>query len=357
MKKKKKKQERDFSALGYIFLFAIMAGFMVFLMYFSTNQRSKDVTVPQKQEAKINLQKPATEKPTLGNNLQNFETYNYRIAYTFDIQGTINDVFFRIPIPTTENEKQYILNSNTSIKPTKIYYDGATTFAEFNFPELKTQKLTIEHNGTAQVRTYDLKTAKLINKNKNPEKDINRYLKDEQYIEVNDALVKSYAAKIKGDTKEEIIKNIYEFTQNHLTYKHLKGVSGAKKALKDRVGECSEYSAIMVALCRAKGIPARIVIGNIAREENSKHNWVEVYFDEYGWVTFDPTNMPIVVNIYKNGKLVKQEKKLDSNKSISRYIVSGKNLFSPYIFRYKSDSPNTGRAGIKETVEIKKVKK
>ena len=143
MKKKKKKQKRDFSALLYILLFIVMAGFMVFLMFFSANNGNKNQDISEKKEVTINQPKPAIEKPTLGNNLQNFESYNYRIVYTFNVQGTIKDVFFRIPIPTTENERQYILNSNIAIKPTKTYYDGTTTFAEFNFPELKTQKLAI----------------------------------------------------------------------------------------------------------------------------------------------------------------------------------------------------------------------
>ena len=162
MKKKKKKQQRDFSALMYILVFCIMAGFMLLLMFSGVGKNSENTVVQEEQEVKTIQPKPLTEKPTLGNNIQNFETYNYKIAYTIDVQGTIKDAFFRIPIPSTENERQYILNSNISIKPTKTYYDGATTFAEFNFPELKTQKLTIEQNGVAQVRTYDLKTAKLI---------------------------------------------------------------------------------------------------------------------------------------------------------------------------------------------------
>jgi transglutaminase-like putative cysteine protease len=254
------------------------------------------------------------------------------IAYEIDIQGTITDLIFKIPVPMSESEKQYILNNKINIKPTKTYFDGATMFAEFNFPELNTQKLTIAHEGTTNVRTYDLKTAKLINKNLNSNENLNKYLIEEENIEINDPIVKSYASKITGETREEIVQNIYEFAQKHMTYKHIQGVSGAKRALRERVGECSEYSAIMIALCRAKGIPARLVIGHIAREQNTKHNWVEVYFDEYGWVTFDPTARPVMVNIYKNGKLVKQEKRFDTNKIPVKYIGLGEGINDLQVF-------------------------
>jgi len=46
----------------------------------------------------------------------------------------------------------------------------------------------------------------------------------------------------------------------------------------------------MVALCRAKGIPARSVYGYVTNYYNTtRHAWVEVYSKKYGWVPFDPT--------------------------------------------------------------------
>jgi hypothetical protein len=56
-------------------------------------------------------------------------------------------------------------------------------------------------------------------------------------------------------------------------------------ALEKRVGDCEEMSALFVALCRAKGIPARLVwVPN--------HNWTEFYLkdsDERGhWIPVHP---------------------------------------------------------------------
>ncbi len=56
----------------------------------------------------------------------------------------------------------------------------------------------------------------------------------------------------------------------------------------------------MVVLTRALGIPSRLAVGYVGGtydEENDylvvtadqAHSWVEVYFPEYGWVTFEPT--------------------------------------------------------------------
>ena len=56
----------------------------------------------------------------------------------------------------------------------------------------------------------------------------------------------------------------------------------------------------MVVILREMGIPARLVTGFLGGEfnnlgdyylvrESDAHAWVEVYFPEYGWVSFDPT--------------------------------------------------------------------
>jgi transglutaminase-like putative cysteine protease len=67
-----------------------------------------------------------------------------------------------------------------------------------------------------------------------------------------------------------------------------------------RKGHCEYFASSMTVMLRTLGIPARIVNGfrggeyndvtssYIVREKDA-HSWVEAYFPEYGWVTFDPT--------------------------------------------------------------------
>jgi hypothetical protein len=65
-------------------------------------------------------------------------------------------------------------------------------------------------------------------------------------------------------------------------------------------GYCQHFSGAMALLLRMGGIPARVVTGFspggyskskqawVVRDTDA-HSWVEAWFDEYGWVTFDPT--------------------------------------------------------------------
>jgi len=67
-----------------------------------------------------------------------------------------------------------------------------------------------------------------------------------------------------------------------------------------RAGHCEYFSTAMVVLLRAAGIESRNVNGFLGGQwndfggylvvtQNEAHSWVEVWFPEYGWVTFDPT--------------------------------------------------------------------
>ncbi|HEX4602571.1 MAG TPA: DUF3488 and transglutaminase-like domain-containing protein [Candidatus Angelobacter sp.] len=65
-------------------------------------------------------------------------------------------------------------------------------------------------------------------------------------------------------------------------------------------GHCEYFASSMTMMLRTLGIPARVVNGfrggeynditnsYIIREKDA-HSWVEAYFPEYGWATFDPT--------------------------------------------------------------------
>ena len=68
----------------------------------------------------------------------------------------------------------------------------------------------------------------------------------------------------------------------------------------DKIGYCQQFSGAMALMLRMSGIPARVVSGfspgSLNRDSGEyrvrdldAHSWVEVYFNDIGWVTFDPT--------------------------------------------------------------------
>lgn len=73
-------------------------------------------------------------------------------------------------------------------------------------------------------------------------------------------------------------------------------------------GHCSLYATAMTLMLRELGVPARyctgfsiypdsVDSGTVILKERNLHAWVEVYIDELGWVTFDPTSAAVSANM------------------------------------------------------------
>jgi transglutaminase-like putative cysteine protease/type II secretory pathway pseudopilin PulG len=69
--------------------------------------------------------------------------------------------------------------------------------------------------------------------------------------------------------------------------------------LDKKVGFCQQYAAAAAVLMRQAQLPTRVVLGYTHRQPDSNgvftvttsdaHSWVEVYFQGFGWIPFDPT--------------------------------------------------------------------
>ena len=72
-----------------------------------------------------------------------------------------------------------------------------------------------------------------------------------------------------------------------------------------RRGHCEYFASALAVMARSLGIPARVVTGfnpgeaeagsRLIRERNA-HAWVEIYFENYGWVSFEPTPSVAALN-------------------------------------------------------------
>ncbi|WLD93133.1 transglutaminase family protein [Alkalihalobacillus sp. AL-G] len=97
----------------------------------------------------------------------------------------------------------------------------------------------------------------------------------------------------------EYVKLVNEYIYETFTYKPGSTTvqTTAAEILEKKEGVCQDYTNLMLALCRYRGIPARYVSGYLYIGENSAmrgdaatHAWVEVKMPSAGWIGFDPTN-------------------------------------------------------------------
>ncbi|MGZ4055223.1 MAG: transglutaminase domain-containing protein [Bacteroidia bacterium] len=240
---------------------------------------------------------------------------------------------YELLVPANRPGKQDIVQYEYSFAPENLSKTpGNEILAEWkqlSFSQL--EKTKIEALIRIKIYSYDLTHAK-----KNPvlyDKDIDtlKYLGAEEDLQVKSKKIKDAAKNITGNSREEIVHAIFNFVLDNMEYKKNGNQDrGAKGALIKGEGNATEYTELMVALCRAKKIPSRIEYGLFlsGAGQVGHHNWVEVYFPMYGWVSFDPT----MADHYNSST------SFDTMQNIYIQLsnrASVKNIFSPCSFSYK----------------------
>ncbi len=124
-----------------------------------------------------------------------------------------------------------------------------------------------------------------------PQEIIEKYTRPERFLEQDDALI---------DTVFQLLENIgdpvsqaevlYDWVQNSMTYIYPPESRGVRNAFKTRCGDCGQYSALFITMCRIAGIPARQQSGfNFVKDNTGSHVWSEIYLPIKGWVPVDAT--------------------------------------------------------------------
>src|SRR3989344_1591599 len=125
-------------------------------------------------------------------------------------------------------------------------------------------------------------------------KGFDKYINPSDYIESNDAELKSKTAlEFSTDSQIEAIRKISEWVNNNITYdfeNYYSAIYSAKHTYNTRAGVCDEFANLTAAFMRIKGIPARYVSGiSYDGERFGSHGWLEVFLPTTGWIEDDST--------------------------------------------------------------------
>lgn len=123
------------------------------------------------------------------------------------------------------------------------------------------------------------------------------FLKSNYFINSDDAKVKELAAKAVGTAKTdwEKAKNIEGFVKRYMVSADFtEAMAPADHVAKTKTGDCTEYSMLSAAMCRAQGVPSRTAIGLVyvnnllGKPGLAFHMWTEV-FAKGQWLAIDAT--------------------------------------------------------------------
>ena len=161
------------------------------------------------------------------------------------------------------------------------------------------------------------------------------YTKPERFLEANDPTIMRLAEDLAGEETNPylIAQKYYDYIidniKDNLTGK---GLIGARKLEAIKKGECGDYAALFVALCRAKGIPARPIVGYWAKSGlDQTHCWAEFYLKPFGWVPVDPTIGQIKARKYYFGNMDNQRVILNKNYNIKLEPPAPNGFIAPFL--------------------------
>jgi hypothetical protein len=121
------------------------------------------------------------------------------------------------------------------------------------------------------------------------------YRESNFFIRSDDPVVQQLAREAVGDEKEpqEQLRLIRKFVRSKCRGSYEVAFATADEVARTLEGDCSEMGVLAAAMCRAAGIPSRIVFGFVydANHEGfAGHLWPEVYADGR-WQPFDTTGV------------------------------------------------------------------
>ncbi|MBN1904487.1 MAG: transglutaminase domain-containing protein [Deltaproteobacteria bacterium] len=164
--------------------------------------------------------------------------------------------------------------------------------ASFRFPETDNQQVSKLPDGSVSVTVKPVK-GEMAHKFPYTGNDpgILKALQGTQYIQTNHPLIKELSQRCTQDKDSALdaALAIEAFVSGYIEEKNLSvGYASALEVAKSRQGDCTEHAVLTAALCRAAGIPARVIMG-IVHVENGLfmgHAWTEAYIGNK-WIGLD----------------------------------------------------------------------
>ncbi len=144
-----------------------------------------------------------------------------------------------------------------------------------------------------EYQTYKGEDALSFGKSHHFPGDINMYLQAEELIQSEDPELKKLALRLTEGSQDfwEAACHLSSWVADSIRGSIIEG--SALETLERGEGSCGAQSMLLAALCRASGIPARVVWGCVYTPEYGgsfgHHGWNEVYMGKAGWIPVDAT--------------------------------------------------------------------
>lgn len=238
------------------------------------------------------------------------------IVWTFDpAKGIRRDGYFYVALPTRDLPYQtvkYEVKDADEFRPIKVGDNDILLVKPLGDKPFQITARVVSH-----VYSFKEQMAKYSESASIPD-EIKPYLGKSAGVDPQSSVVTEVASALRAENKLLTVRNIVGWIEKNIRYQVV-FTESADRVIQNRVGECSGKARVFVALCRACGIPARLVWGmahatnsmsagdlpglreylrqqsndpSLADDPNtlSTHAVAECYLPGAGWILVDPGN-------------------------------------------------------------------
>ncbi len=213
----------------------------------------------------------------------------YTLTYEFDLSNLRENAFIKAFLPQSNNRQ---------VVSQPIYTGDTLAFETILSPTGKIGVWTSEQEKEAVFQWAVEIESKKIAYDLFPDmgfetsfsEEVMPYLEASQHIQSKDSTIDTLAQQLKAGDFLTTMQNNFLFVQQ-ITNSNTGVLTDALTTLRRNRASCNGKSRLFVALCRAQGIPAKVV-GGIILENVSKrtsHLWANVYYQGY-WIPYDVLN-------------------------------------------------------------------
>jgi len=182
--------------------------------------------------------------------------------------------------------------------------------------------------------------------------EVRPYLEATAQVQCEDQRIRKLANELTNGvtTQFDAVQRILTWIVDNVHYVSPPKAYDAIYALQEHKGNCQNFSHLSAALMRAVGIPVRIVNGvtlnqpfNVSRKGGvltfkmgqGRHSWIEVWFEDLGWVPFDAQQTELFVS----NRYVRVEVGIDNNETINDGLL-----------RWSQVSGSKGKPSLQESI-------
>ena len=230
----------------------------------------------------------------------------HKTIYNYD--DTIQDLTQYIKLYPSKHKNIKIINWNLKVKDSTISNESI---------EPNGDKVIICHSNNLIKKSEIIINGEVKTKNNLKQEILTGYKeKINPIVYLRTTNITSITQKIKSFTNNAMCKinkkdklslahTISDNISKQLSYtkNFSKEDTTSTQTLFSKKGVCKDYAHLLISCAIYLNIPARYICGYLYspdEKDEATHAWVELYFDNLGWVGFDPSN-----NCFVNDKYVR----------------------------------------------------